>query len=206
MEWSSILSVIIAVLIAIVLPLALRKRKKAGPPKREEFYQHLQEIGAAATLIEKGSDKEKIGLSRSSGQKSEGIIQLQGQKTDFINLLSVASQYGVNYFIDYLVKTPNITAKRTLKKTRLVKKRKSALWGKVIAIEWKGDKPLAQSLNLDYILEDKLVRSGLSDLKGSIWIFPEPKHGYARIRTAYTLPSSEAFQAINVIAKHVQLW
>ena len=206
MDWSNILSVIVALLVAIGLPLALRRRKKGGPLRREELCQHLQETGVKASLAEEGREEGKIGLSRASGQKSEGLIQVQGQKIDSINVISVASQYGTHYFIDYLVKALNITAKRALKKTYLVRKKSSPLWGKVVSVEWRGDKSLAQSLNFDYGLEDKLLQSDFKDLKGNIWIFPEPKHEYARIRTAYSLSSSVTLEAINAIAKHVKLW
>jgi len=204
MDWSSILSIIIAVLMFVGLPLVLRKRKKEGPKKGEELCQHLREMGVKAYILQTGSDQEKIGLKRSSSEKSMGIIELKNRNIDFTNVIGVASQYGTNYFIDYLVKTPNIAGKRTVKKTRLIRKKSSPLGGKVIGIEWKGDESLAQSLNFDYGLEDKLLRADVK--KASIGIFPEPKHGYARIRTGYSLPSLETFEVMNVIAKHVKLW
>jgi hypothetical protein len=104
------------------------------------------------------------------------------------------------------VKSPNIIGERALKKTRLVRKKSSPLWGEVVAIDWKGDDSLAQSLNLDYSLEDKLLRADANVFKGNIWIFPEPKHGYVRIRTDYLLPSAEIFEAISSIARHIKLW
>ena len=204
MDWSNITGIIMALLIAIGLPLALKKRKKVGPQKREELYQHLQQIGVEASLVERGSEKEKIGLGRASGQKSEGIIELADKNIDSINVISVASQYGVHYFLDYLVKSPNIMGKRTLKKTRSARKKSSPLWGKVLGIEWKGDKLLAQSLNLDYSLGDKLLQVDPKTLKENIRIFPELKHGYVRIRTAYLLPSHQMFQAIGIVARHVK--
>lgn len=208
MEWSSILGILFAVLAAIGLPLALSKRKKAGPPRREELYQHLRKMGVEATLVERGADEEKVGVSRASGQRPEGIIQLRRQNIDSVKVVSVASQYAANYFVDYLVKSPNISGKRPLKKTRLVRGKSSSLWGKVVAIEWKGDESLARSLNFDYRLNDKLLSadSDPSALKGNLWILPEPKHGYARIRTNYFLPSPETFEAMNIIAKHVKSW
>jgi hypothetical protein len=144
MEWSSIVGILFAVLMAIGLPLALRKRKKAGPQRREELYQHLRKMGVEATLVERGADEEKVGVSRASGQRAEGIIQLRRQNIDSVKVVSVASQYAVKYFVDYLVKGPNITEKRPLKKTRSVRGKSSALWGKVVAIEWKGDESLAR--------------------------------------------------------------
>jgi len=204
MDWSNVTGILMALLIAIGLPLALKKRKKAGPLRRQELYEHLQQIGVEVYLVKKGSAKEKIGLGRGSGQKSEGIMELGDKNIDSINVISVASQYGVHYFLDYLVKTPNIMGKRTLKKTRLARKKSPPLWGKVVGIEWKGDKLLAQSLNLDYSLEDKLLQADREALKESIRIFPEPKHGYVRIRTTYLLPSHQIFQAIGIIARHVK--
>jgi len=208
MDWSSILGIVFAALAAIGLPLALSKRRKAGPQRREELYQHLRKIGVEALSAERGGDEEKVGVSRASGQRSEGIIQLRRQNIDSVKVVSVASQYGVNYFVDYLVKSPNITGKRPIKKTRSVRGKSSGLWGKATAVEWKGDESLARSLNFDYRLKDRLlgVDSDPGALKGSIWIFPEPKHGYARIRTNYFLPSPEMFEAMNIIAKHVKSW
>ncbi len=212
-DWSNLLGFLFAALVASGI-LTLRKRKKSSPQKGEELCQHLQEIGVKAYVGEglvpsqSGGEQEKIGLKRSSSKKSMGIIELKDKNIDSINVIGVASQYGTgtNYFIDYLVKNPNIAGKQKLKKTGLVTKKSSPLWGKVVAIEWKGDESLAESLNFDYSLEDKLLQSDLKDLKGSIWIFPEPKHGYARIRTDYFLPAAEAFEAMNIIAKHVKSW
>jgi len=206
MDWSSALSIIVGVLVVIGLPLALRKRKKVGPQKREELCQHLQKIGVKAYLVQTGDAREKIGQTRSSGEKSMGIIELKDRNIDFINITGVASQYGTHYFINYLVRNPNMMEKRKLKKTRLVSRKSSRLWGKVAAIEWKGDESLSQSLNFDYGLENRLLRSELKDLRAGIWIFPEPKHEYARIRTAYFLPFSEAFETMGIIARYVKSW
>ena len=206
MDLESIISLIIALLVVIAIPLAFRRRKKADSQKREDFYQHLKEIGVKASLVEKGNEREKIGLSRSSGQKSEGIIALQDKNIDSINIISIASQYGTDYSLNYLVKSSNITANRILKKTKLTVKKSLFLWGKVVAMEWKGDKSLAQSLNFDYRLEDRLLQHDATGLRGSIGIFPEPKHGYTRIRTAHSLLSPEIFEALDIIAKHIKSW
>jgi len=204
MDWSNALTIIIGVLVVIGLPLALRKRKKVGPQRREELCQHLQKIGVRAYIAQIRDDREKIGQRRSSGEKSMGIIELKNRNIAFINVIGVASQYGTHYFIDYLVRNPNMTEKRKLKKTRLVRRKSALLWGKVVGIEWKGDESLAESLNFDYGLENKLLHSELKDSGGGIWIFPEPKHEYVRIRTAYSLPSPEAFETIGIIARYVK--
>ena len=190
----------------IALPLALRRRRKDGPLKREEVCQHFQDMGIEAALWEGGNDEEKIGLSRFSGQKSEGIIELTGRNIELVNVVSIASQYGVRYFLDYLVKAPNIMEERKLKKTRLLRRKSPPLWGKVVAIDWEGDNSLAQTLNLDYNLEGKLLRADMDIFKGDIGIYPEPRHGYVRIRTEYFFPSAEIFEAISIVARHVKLW
>lgn len=206
-NWFSIIGALIAVIIAIILPLIARRRKKEeATNKIEELYRHLRALRVEVSPVEKGDEREKIGLARASGHKSEGLIELEDRNIDSINVVSISSQYGTRYFIDYLVKGSNIMGERALKKTRLTRKKSPPLWGKMVAIDWKGDNSLAQSLNLDYSLEDKLLRADANAFKGNIGIFPEPKYGYARIRTDYVLPSAEIFEAINGIARHLKSW
>jgi len=205
-NWVSIIGVF-AVLIAIILPLIARRRKKEeATNKIEELCRHLRALGVEVSPVEKGDEREKMGIGRASGQKSEGLIELEDRNIDSINLVSISTQYGTRYFIDYLVKGSNIMGERILNKTRLTRKKSPPLWGKVVAIDWKGDDSLAQSLNLDYSLEDKLLKADVNAFKGNIWIFPEPKHGYARIRTDYVLPSAAIFEALSSIARHIKSW
>jgi len=204
-DWSNIVGILFFLLVAVALPLIFRRRKKGEVAANiEELYQHLREMGVEASLANEGDDRERIGLGGASGQKSEGLIELEDRNVDSINFVSVSTQYGKRYFIDYLVKSPNITGERMLKKTRLNRKKSPPIWGKVVAIDWKGDDSLTQSLNLDYSLQEKLLRAEV--FKGGIWIFPEPKHGYVRIRTQYSLPSAEIFEAIRSIARRVKSW
>ena len=206
-RWISVIGAIIAVLIAIILPLIARRRKKEeAANKIEELYRRLRALGMEVSLVEKGDEREKIGLARASGQKSEGLIDLGDRNIDSINVVSISSQYGTSYFIDYLVKGSNIMEGRVLKKTRLTRKKNPPLWGKVVAIDWKGDDSLIKSLNLDYSLEDKLLKTNGNAFKGNIWIFPEPKYGYARIRTDYMLPSAAIFEALSSIARYIKSW
>ncbi len=192
-------------MLTIGLPLALRKRKKDGTQNVEQLFHHLQEIGVKASLAEKGMEEEKVGIGRSWGRRSEGVIKIEGRNIDYINVSSVASQYGVNYFLDYLVRSPGWSGKRgQRKKTRMVKKKSPAIWGRVVDIEWKGDFYLSQQLNLDYRLKDILLQTDFKKLKSNIMIVSEPKYEYERVRTAYFLLSSDLFGAIDIIAKYIK--
>ena len=203
MEWANILGGLIAALVLTIgLPLALRKRKKGGPQNVEQLLQHLQEIGVKASPVEKGVDEEKVGLGRSFMRSSVGVIEIAGRNVDYVNVIGVASQYGVNYFLDYLVRSPSRLGKR--KKTRMVRKKSPAIWGRVVDIEWKGDNYLSQQLNLDYRLKDILLQTDFKKLKSNIVIFLEPKYEYARVRTAYLLPSPDLFEAIDIIAGYIK--
>ena len=205
MEWANIIGGLIAALVfAIGLPLALRKRKQTAPRKMGEFFEHLQKMGVKASLVEKDAAEGKIGTKRGSGQKSEGVIEIKDRNIDYVNVVSVASQYGVNYYLDFLVRRPNWIAQQKRKKTRMVKKRSSATGGKIVDIKWKGDDHLSRELNLDYRLKDRLLQAEPGELKGGIQIYPEPKHEYSRVRTAYLLPSPDLFEAIDIIAGHVK--
>ncbi len=203
MEWVNILTSIIAVLVvAIGLPLVLRRRKKGGPQNVEQLLHHLLEIGVKASLAEKGVEEGKVGVGRSFMQRSVGVIEIVGGNIDYMNVIGVASQYGVNYFLDYLVRSPSRLGKR--KKTRMARKKSPAIWGRVVDIEWKGDDYLSQQLKLDYRLKDILLQTDFKKLKSNIVIFPEPKYEYARVRTAYLLPSPDLFEAIDIIAKYIK--
>jgi hypothetical protein len=203
-DWGSVAGSVGAILMAILIPLALRKRRKEAPRKPEEFLNHLLQLGVRAFLLEKGAAEEKVGMGRASGQRSEGVIRLEEKNVAFINVVSLASQYGVQYFLDYLVMSPGGLGKEKKKRTRMVKKRSSIFRGKVVDIEWRGDEYLSRGLNMDYRLKDYLLQAEPEELKGSIWIFPEPKHEYARIRTSLVLPSTYFFEAIDTIAGHIK--
>jgi len=205
MEWANVITgVLAALLVAIGLPLALRKRKKEGSQKVEQLHNHLQEIGVKASLVEGGVGGEKVGVGHSWGQRSEGVIKIEASNIDYINVTSVASQYGVNYSLDYLVRSPGWSGRKKRKKTRMVRKNNSGIRGKVIDIEWKGDDYLSRELNWDYQLKDKLLQAELGKFKSGIWIFPEPKYEYAKVRTSYFLPSLDLFDAIDIITKHIK--
>ena len=199
MDWAGAISGILAALVAAIgIPLALRKRKKTAQLNVEQFSQHLLKIGVEASLAENGGK-----VKRSLGQRVEGVVSIKGRNIDFVNVISVSSQYGVNYFLDYLVASPGWTGKKR-KKTRMAVKKSAAVGGNITDIEWKGDDYLSQTLNYDYQLKDKLLQSELKELKGGISVYPEPKHEYARVRTTYLLPSDDLFEAIDIIARYVK--
>ena len=92
-KWGSIVGALFAVLIAIILPLIARRREKEEATNRiEETYRHLQALGVEVSLVEKGDEREKLGLARASGQKSEGLIELKDRNIDSINIVSISTQ------------------------------------------------------------------------------------------------------------------
>jgi hypothetical protein len=204
MDLENIIPIIIAFVTAFLLPFFLSKRKKEGHKKFEEFRRHLLGIGVRFVELDKQSEQAKLGKKISRAQKSEGALALEERNIDFIIVGSVASQYGVNYFIEYLVKNTFNLREESLKKTRMVRKKGSLFGRKVVDIVWKGDQYLAQKLNLDYELKHRLLQAGLNKFKGSILIIPEPRHGYTRIKTNYNLPSSDMFYAIDSVAKYLK--
>ncbi len=206
MDWSNIFPILFALSLAIGLPIALWKLRKGGQKKVEELYQHLQGIGVKASALEKGGGEERKGQKRSWGHRLVGTIKLTDYNINSINVIGVASQYGVNYYLDFLVNRPSFMGGSKKKKSKMSTKKSSLFKGKVIGIEWKGDDFLVQKLNFDYGLKDKLLQADLSALKGGISIYPEPKHQYARVRTGYFLPTPDLFEAIDIIANHIKSW
>ncbi|MCD6599948.1 MAG: hypothetical protein J7L19_05225 [Dehalococcoidia bacterium] len=206
MEWNSIFSIVTGVTVIFGVFLAVHSRKKSGARRREQLCQHLQKIGVSAYAMQIGDIREGIGQKHSLGKKSMGILGLNDRNVDSINIIGISSQYGTNYFVDYLVKSANIIERRMLGKVKLIRKKNRPFWGKVTSVEWTGDKSLSQDLNFDYDLEGKLLTSEMKDPGRNIQIIPEPEYEYARIKTDYFLPSSEAFEAIDIIAKHIKSW
>jgi len=204
-EWIQRFSSFIPLLFFLILPIILKKLEKSTTPDINEFYQHLQSIGIKSFISDANNDKCKIGLGgRFSSQKSEGFIDIKNRNIDSCNMVSVSNQYGKDYYVDYLVKNSIITENSIPKKTKLVRK-KNSLWGGItIDFEWKGDTILAETLNSDYCIKERLLQGEFESIKGNIWIYPEPKYGYFRIRNSYFLPPQQIFEAIDTIAKHLK--
>jgi len=170
----------------------------------EELCLHLQGIGVKASV--EGTVEEKQGQKRSWGQRLAGTIKLVDRNVDSIDIVGASSQYGTNYHLDYLVKRSNSMGREKKRKIKLARKKKPALWGKVVDVEWKGSDSLAQRLNLDYQLKDKLLQATSAAGSGGISIHDEPKRDCARIRTGYFLPSPGFFEVVDIIARHVRSW
>jgi hypothetical protein len=204
MKLENIIPIIVAFVTAFLLPFFLSKRKKEGHKKFEEFHRHLLGIGVRFAALDRESDQAKLGKKVSRAQKVEGVVALEDRNIDFIIVASVASQYGVNYFIEYLVKSTFHLREESLKKTKMIRKKGSLFGTKAVDIIWKGDQYLAQKLNLDYELKHRLLQADLNKFKGSILIIPERKHGYTRIKTNFNLPSSDMFYAIDSVAKYLK--
>jgi hypothetical protein len=203
MDWETF-SPIIFLILAFGLPFLFKLFRKGEQKKPEELFQHLQVIGVKASILGVEEAGEKWGQKRSWGEKGEGVMAVKDRNIDAIALVSQSSQYGSNYYIEYLVKWRTQSGADTAQKTRMVLKKSPPLWGKAVDIEWKGDPSLTQRLNFDYQLKYRLLQDGLRNFKGGISIHPEAKYGYSRIRTSYQLPSPDLFQVIGTIAKHIK--
>ena len=136
--------------------------------------------------------------------KPVGTIKLKDKNIESIKVMGAATQYGVNYSLDFMVKSSSLTGRKDTKRTSMVRRKGAAIGGKAIEVEWKGDDSLAQKLNFDYRLKDRLAQADLKPLKNSISIHPEPQQGYTRIRTNYFLPEPDVFEIINAVAKHTK--
>ncbi|UCC41290.1 MAG: hypothetical protein JSV96_07670 [Candidatus Aminicenantes bacterium] len=204
MEWPKIATTILAFLTAFLLPFFLSKRKKQAPKKIQEFSEHLLGMGVKFDELDKKNEPEKLGIKLSMGQKPEGLFALKDRNIDLILVFSVSSQYGVNYFIEYLVKSNFDLRKEPLRKTKMEKKKNSIFGKEVVDIVWKGDRYLSQRLNMDYEIKHKLMQAFSNKFKGGIVITPDPKHGYTRIKTNYSQVPHEVFGAIDSIARYIK--
>ena len=180
--------------------------KKSGRKKIEELRDHLDTIGVKAwaddLVYGSGLGSEK----RTRGLKYLGTIVLGGKEIDSILITGQASQYGINYYLDFMVPSPSQSGRKD--KVKMARKRiKEQYSGKKIQdIVWKGDRVLAQKLNTDARLKERLLRADLKPVKNTIEIVAEQESDHNRIRTAYFLPSTEILEILNIIAKHMKAW
>ncbi|MCL0065471.1 hypothetical protein M1N79_01085 [Dehalococcoidia bacterium] len=234
--WEQILSMsgFIGVLVAFAIGVlwALRARRKDAPGKVGELLHHLQEIGIRASATDKRIWEGSVGLQWTVPEKEggagswlsrggkelwdwiwgtkkrlEGVIEIRGRQIDYIKVSSHVGQHGVKYFLDHLVRSPGHLGENRRKNTKMVRKKKPAIWwGKIVDIEWQGDYHLSQLLNYDQRLRDIVLETDLKKLEGDIEILPDSEREYAMVRTAYLLPSPDLLKAIDIIARHVKSW
>jgi hypothetical protein len=205
MDVSSILGVVTGLLMVAGLYVALRSRSKRGPEKVEELRLHLQSIGVDSSVVVPAVAGNTRGR-RFWTERSVGVVKPVGRTVDSIDVVGVAIQQGVKYFLEYLVRNTGSAAPggKRKRKARMAKKTTSSAAGSQVDIEWKGDDSLVRRLNLDYRLRDMLLKSRAHDISGGIRIFLEPQREYSRIKMAFVLPSSDLLDAVDIIARHVR--
>ena len=204
MESSSITTIVLGLAAVVGVAVSAVALKRSGSQKAKELAEHLQFLNIPARLLDESSIAGRAGLKTSWWSKSTGVVKVGGRVVEFINITGVATQYGVQYYLDYLVRQPNLTGRDKIRRTRMKKKRNSMLVGKVVDVEWSGDTVLAQKLNYDYDLKDKLTQIDFKKLKTGIIIYPDPKFEYTRIRTSYLLPDQQLLDVIDGIARNIK--
>jgi hypothetical protein len=205
MEWSQIIPAILAFLTAFLIPFIFSKRKKESTKRIKNYSHDLRETGIDFERIDRDDERIHFIKKLSWGQKAEGIFKLKKRNIDYIFLISVNSQYGVNYFLEYIVKNTFNLRDKSIKNTSMKLKKDSLLGSSPTDILWKGDLYLSQKLNMDYELKYKLLNTPLKELKMNLRIIPEEKFGYTRIKTNYALPSQDLLSFIDSIAGHIKI-
>ena len=203
MDIDTLLTLGLALAAVAGVVVAVVARRKAGPEKVEEMRRHLETVGVDC-VIATSADTNLSRIGHSFFEKNIGTLRVKGRSLEAINIVGVSSQYGTQYFLDFLVPVTPFGSVADQKKTRLVRKKRPALWGKTREVIWQGDESLSRRLNFDYRLRDRLKALDQDVLRGSVVIYSERKRGWARVRTKYFLSSVQAFEAVDSICKHVR--
>jgi len=204
MEWSNIIPAVVVFLTAFLLPFFISKRKKRSAQKIKDYSKELGDAGIDFEKLEKDDYRIHFIKKLSWGQKAESIFKLKKRDIDFIFLMSETSQYGVNYFLEYIVKNTFHLRDESIKNTKMKLKKKSFMDGETLDILWKGDVYLSRKLSMDYELKHKWLYSPLKELKMNLKIIPEKKNGYTRIRTNFVPPSQDLISFVDSIAGHIK--
>ena len=204
MEWGKLIPAIIAIVTAFVLPIIFSKKNKEGAKKKKDYSINLDEFGIKFEKIEKDDERISFVKKLSWGQKAEGIFAVKGKNIDYIFLISIASQYGTNYSLEFIVKNKFNLRDEPIKNTRMKLKKDSLISKKYVDILWIGDMYLAQKLNMDYDLKYKLLHRVVNEQKINLRIVPDKKRGYTRIRTNFVPFSDDFIASIDSIAGHIK--
>ena len=155
MEWVTFVPGILAALLAVIgIPIAIRRRKQESPLKLEQFLSHIQALKIEASLLEKGSAPELPGTGQNWGQKSEGLLAVRNRNYEYINIVSVSSQYGVMYYLDYLV-TPDILELRNIAAAGELIVRSALIRKESRGLHYTLDYPDMQEDAADTVIEDR---------------------------------------------------
>lgn len=204
MEWGKLIPAIIAIVTAFVLPIIFSKKNKEGAKKKKDYSINLAEFGIKFEKIEKDDERISFVKKLSWGQKAEGIFAVKGKNIEYIFLISTTSQYGTNYSLEFIVKNTFNLRDEPIKNTRLQLKKESFLSKKYVDLLWKGDRYLAQKLNMDYDLKYKLLHRVVNEQKINLRIVPDKKRGYTRIKTIFVPLSADFIDAIDSIGGHIK--
>lgn len=203
MDAGVIITIVLAFSGLIGLPIALWNLRMGGQQKAKELVDHLLAIGVKAYMI---PEFESVQNNRKKNlrffHRVAGTIRLQKCNIELIDVIGTAQQYGVNYFIHYLVRSPRlVTVHAKQKRTKLKKKRKSLMATELAEYIWEGDEAIARKLNSNAEI-GVAIREGT--LKGDIEILSESGAEYVKIKTEYFLPDKNQFNTLEIIAKCVK--
>ncbi len=202
-----------AVILVVVGGMILRFRweRNRSSDKLGELKRHLQNLGIQTYLLAERSGQppvERRGLWSdvwSYMTRSADTLGIKERDLDCVFVVYGVSKQGTHYWLDYIVKATHWPPAKSLKTTRMRKKRRFLFLGRATDIEWKGDDSLAAILQGDYKLKERLLKSRyVGQVMRWISIYPQAKYGYYKIRTSYYLPDTEFFEALDTIAGHLK--
>ena len=102
MSSGSIVSIVLLVVAIAGFIISRRKIKKESPVKADELYETLRSLGIKASRVSEEVLSEVDG--RKSRQQTAGLFQVKSKQIDFVKLTGEAQQYGVTYYLDFLVR------------------------------------------------------------------------------------------------------
>jgi hypothetical protein len=194
--------------------LFAKVRETYRDKSRDILCAHLRSLGVDAQIAERGRPEEKIGLGLGWGGplgKSLGVIDISGGLIHWVNveMVSSGSGYtmgGTSCGILYGVPDPKICLGLRWVEVRMVVKKSLPLFGRVIDIEWRGNRhswSLAAHLNNDFSLKNPLMeRERKVKIRAypdhGCWIIMEPVPQYRLIT-----PPIEVWQCYQRIAQHL---
>ncbi len=204
MSSGTVLSIVLLAAAIIGLIISRRKIKKESPKKNAELYETMRSMGVKASRISEEEFMSRSGERAKRGRGEQELLSVQGRQFDFIQLTGEAHQYGVTYYLEFLVKRTPLQPGQKAANTSLKIKKGSPFSSEAESFYWKGDPVMEQRLNDDHRLHDMLLRADRKYLKGGITVYPQPGQPYARIRMGNELPEPELLKIADSIAGHIK--